>query len=71
MKIEYDKATDTLTVILRDGAVVSDSDEDKPGIVFDYDATGELISLEILDASRRVTDASRVEFSMAGSSPAA
>lgn len=66
MKIEYDKTTDTLTVILRDGALVADSDEDKPGIVFDYDAVGELISLEILDASRRITDTSKVEFSMAG-----
>ena len=66
MKIEYDKATDTLTVLLRDGAVVVDSDEGKPGFVLDYDAAGELVSLEILDASRRVTDARKVEFSMAG-----
>jgi len=65
MKIEYDKATDTMTVILRDGASVAGSDEDTPGIVFDYDASGELISLEILDASRRVTDTSKVEFSLA------
>lgn len=65
MKIEYDKATDTMTVILRDGAAVAGSDEDTPGIVFDYDAGGELISLEILDASRRVTDTSKVEFSVA------
>ncbi len=37
----------------------------KPGIVLDYDASGELVSLEILDASRRVTDARKIEFSMA------
>lgn len=65
MKIEYDEATDTLTVLLRDGAVVVDSDEGKRGIVLDYDASGELVSIEILDASRRVTDARKVEFSMA------
>ena len=65
MKVEYDKATDTMTVILRDGVSVVDSDEDTPGIVFDYNASGELVALEILDASRRVTDTSRVEFSLA------
>ena len=66
MKIEYDKETDTLTVLLRDGVRVAESDEDKPGIILDYDASGELVSLEILDASRRVTDARKVEFSLAG-----
>ncbi|HEX9691043.1 MAG TPA: DUF2283 domain-containing protein [Gemmatimonadales bacterium] len=66
MRIEYDKATDSLTVVLRDGVAVSESDEDKPGIILDYDSAGELVSIEILDASRRVTDARKVEFSLAG-----
>jgi uncharacterized protein YuzE len=29
-----------------------------------YDDTGNLVALEILDASKRVTDARRVEFQM-------
>ncbi|HEX9729823.1 MAG TPA: DUF2283 domain-containing protein [Gemmatimonadales bacterium] len=66
MRIEYDKATDSLTVVLRDGVAVAESDEDKPGIILDYDTAGELVSIEILDASRRVTDARKVEFSLAG-----
>jgi len=33
-------------------------------VILDYDAEGNLISLEILDASRRVTDARRVEFQL-------
>jgi YD repeat-containing protein len=62
MKVAYDPKTDTLTVILREDAPVAESDEDKPGVVLDYDAAGNLVSVEILNASRRVTDARTVEF---------
>jgi uncharacterized protein YuzE len=62
MKVSYDELTDTLSVILKANAAVSESDEDKPGIILDYDEQGDLVSLEILDASRRVSDARRVEF---------
>jgi YD repeat-containing protein len=64
MKVIYDPRTDTLSVILREGASVAESDEDKPGVILDYDDQGNLVSLEILDASRRVTEAQRVEFQM-------
>jgi uncharacterized protein YuzE len=51
MKVNYDSHTDTLTVIFRN-AKVMESDESKPGIVLDYDKAGNLISLEVLDASK-------------------
>ena len=61
MKVAYDPKTGTLTVILKDGAIVAESDEDKPGVILDYDDGGNLVSLEILDASQRVTDTRKVE----------
>ena len=61
MKATYDEASDTLTLILEDGAVVAESDEDKPGVILDYDAQGNLVSLEVLDASRRVSDTRHIE----------
>jgi uncharacterized protein YuzE len=62
VKVSYDPRTDTLSVVLKEGVSVSESDEDKPGVLLDYDAQGDLVSLEILDASRRVTETRRIEF---------
>jgi len=62
MKVTYDPKTDTMTVILKEDAQVAESDEDKPGVILDYDAEGNLLSLEILDASQRVTEARKIEY---------
>jgi hypothetical protein len=35
MKATYDARTDTLSIILKTDAVVTDSDEDKPGVILD------------------------------------
>ncbi len=61
MKVVFDRETDTLRVLFTD-AVVTESDEDKPGVVLDYDASGNLVSLEILDASSRVTLPNSIEY---------
>lgn len=66
MKATYDARTDTLSIILKAEAVVFESDEEKPGVILDYDQDGNLVSLEILDASTRVTDARRFEFETTG-----
>ncbi len=55
MKVNYDARTDTLTVIFRD-VPVAESDEEKPGVILDYDAAGNIVSIEVLDASRRVEE---------------
>jgi uncharacterized protein YuzE len=62
MKIGYDAGADALTVLLKEGVRVIESDEDKPGVILDYDEKGDLFSLEVLNASRRVTEARTVDF---------
>ena len=61
MKVIYDRDTDSLTVIFTE-TPIAESDEDKPGIVLDYDSEGNLVSLEILDASRRVNVPGKIEY---------
>ena len=61
MKVTYDLKTDTVLLVLRDGSDVAESDEVSPGLVHDYDA-GNVVSIEILDASQRLSQADRVEF---------
>ena len=63
MKVVYDQETDTLTVIFAD-TPVAESDEDKPGVILDYDVSGNLVSVEIPDASRRVPAPTRIEYQL-------
>ena len=65
MKARYDPQSDTLSLILKEEAAVAESDEGNPGVILDYDDQGNLVSLEILDASRRVTDTRKMEFQVA------
>jgi uncharacterized protein YuzE len=66
VRINYDTKADTLRLILKENASVTESDEEKPGIILDYDGQGDLVSMEILDALRRVTEAKKVDFHIAG-----
>jgi uncharacterized protein YuzE len=51
MKIRYDPKVDALYIRLREGKI-DDSDEVSEGVVMDYDDSGVLMGIEILDASR-------------------
>ena len=59
MKVNYDGKTDILTVVFRNSPV-AESDEEKPGVILDYDAAGNIVSIEVLDASRRVEEPHKV-----------
>lgn len=62
MKASYDRKTDTLSVILKEDSPIIESDEEKPGVILDFDKKGDLVSLEILDAAKRVTETGKFEF---------
>jgi len=65
MKITYDTEVDVLQIVFSD-APVEESDEDRPGIILDYDKKGNIVGLEILDASRRMENPRSVEYAVAG-----
>ena len=59
MKITYAPEVDVLRILFSN-APIEESDEDKPGVILDYDKAGNIVSIEVLDASRRVEEPGRV-----------
>ncbi|HPQ96606.1 MAG: DUF2283 domain-containing protein [Thiothrix sp.] len=52
MKIEYDPIADAMYVHLTDGEV-DRTEEIKPGILLDYDTSGNVLGIEVLYMSKR------------------
>jgi uncharacterized protein YuzE len=65
MKAVYDRHTDTLTFQLTNSEV-QESDETHPGIILDYDESGNIVGLEILNASKRNIRPDTMEFQVNG-----
>lgn len=63
MKVNYDSEVDVLRIIFKD-APVEESDEEKPGVILDYDKEGNIVGLEVLDASLRVENPRSVEYAV-------
>ena len=66
MKASYDRHTDTLSIVFRPESPVETSEEVRPGVVIDFDLSGRVVSLEMLDASRMIAEADRMEFDAVG-----
>ncbi len=63
MKILYDPEVDVLRILLSN-APVAESDEAKPGMIFDYDKDGNVVGMEILNASKRIEKPYAVEYAV-------
>jgi len=65
MKVTYDPEVDVLRIIFSTSSV-EESDEEKPGLILDYDRDGNIIGLEILDASKRMENPRAMEYAVVG-----
>jgi uncharacterized protein YuzE len=63
MKVTYDPGVDVLRILLS-SAAIEESDEEKPGVIIDYDKDGNVVGLEILDASKRMENPRSLEYAV-------
>ena len=64
MKVTYDPEVDVLRIVFS-AVPIEESDEDKPGVILDYDRDGNIVGLEILDASKRMENPRALEYAVA------
>jgi uncharacterized protein YuzE len=65
MKVTYDPEVDVLRILFRN-APIEESDEDKPGVILDYDKEGNVVGLEVLNASQRIENPRAVDYAVTG-----
>jgi uncharacterized protein YuzE len=64
MKVKYDKEVDILYIHLSEEIIV-ESDEDKPGIILDYDQKGNIVGIEVINASLKIPQPMKFEYEVA------
>jgi uncharacterized protein YuzE len=64
MKVKYDQEVDVLRIELSNRPI-EESDEEKPGLILDYDQEGNVVSIEILNASKRMENPRSLEYAVA------
>jgi len=64
MKITYDPEVDVMRIVFS-SASIEEIDEEKPGVILDFDKDGNIVGMEILDASKRMENPRTVEYAVA------
>ena len=64
MVIKYDKKSDIIYIQFSDKKVV-ESDEDKPGVILDYGEDGEIVGIEVLNASKKTNQPNGISYEVA------
>ncbi|MDP2335145.1 MAG: DUF2283 domain-containing protein [Bacteroidota bacterium] len=64
MLIKYDKEVDVVYIRFSE-KIVTESDEDKPGIILDYDDEGNIVGIEVLAASKKMEQPNGVVYEVA------
>ena len=63
MKVTYDSEVDAMHILFSD-APIEESDEDKPGVILDYDKEGNVVGLEVLNASQRIENPRALDYAV-------
>jgi len=64
MKIKYDKEVDIIYIQFSENKI-KESDEDKPGIIIDYDNKGNVVAIEVLNASKKMKYPNSINYEFA------
>lgn len=62
-KVTYDPEVDVVRIVFSN-VPIEESDEDKPGVILDSDKDGNVVGLEILDASKRMENPRALEYAV-------
>ena len=64
MKVKYDQEVDILYIQFSEEKI-GESDEDKPGIIIDYNDAGNFVAIEVLNASKKMAEPMKLEYEVA------
>jgi uncharacterized protein YuzE len=64
MVIKYDKESDIIYIQFSEHKVV-ESEEDKPGVILDYGENGDIVGIEVLNASKKTNQPNGISYEVA------